>query len=82
MTLLFIRLPGHDGHDLLWPWEQDHDLRRALVSHPVACSRCVLATGAVFGTDTLQFTFTPGCAEGAQLAQTMRAHAAAKRASR
>jgi hypothetical protein len=84
MTLLFLTLPGDNGHDLVWPWEQDADLHRALTAHAASasCSRCVLVTGAVFGTDTMKSTFTPACATGTELAQAIRAHAVTKRASR
>jgi hypothetical protein len=80
MTLLLVRLPGDNGHDVLWPWEQDEGLRQAALMHTVSCRLCEWRAHAVFGTDVPKITFTPSCTAGAELAHDLRAHAAAKRA--
>jgi len=80
MTLLLIRLPGDNGHEVLWPWEQDADLRRAALLHTSACHLCTMVANPVFGTDVPKATFTPGCPEGAELSTALREHAADKRA--
>lgn len=84
MTLLFITLPGDNGHEVLWPWEQDATLHRALLSHTASpsCSRCLLAKSAVFGTEVPKVTFTPGCNVGVELAHALRSHAATLRAKK
>jgi len=82
MTLLLITLPGDNGHEVLWPWEQDGELRQRLTMHIIACGCCVLATHPVFGTDVPKSTFTPGCGDGVEVAHALRAHAARKRAAK
>lgn len=82
MTLLLIKLPGDNGHEVLWPWEQDPELHLAVLRHTSACGICVLAASPMFGTDVPKSTLTPGCADGIVLSRTLRAYAAAKRATK
>jgi hypothetical protein len=82
MTLLLVRLPGDNGHDVLWPWEQDAELRRDTLMHTSECGLCVMYVGPTFGTEVPKNTFTPSCRVGVELAHALCAHAAAKRASK
>jgi hypothetical protein len=82
MTLLLIKLPGDNGHEVLWPWEQDAELQRAVLLHTAACRLCLLDARPMFGTDVPKSTFNPGCADGIVLSRDLRAFAAAKRASK
>jgi len=81
MTLLLVRLPSGHGHEVLWPWEQDAELRRHALVHTGACRLCVLVPVPTFGGDVPKTTFTPGCSVGVELAHALCEHAATKRAS-
>jgi hypothetical protein len=82
MTLLLVRLPGDNGHEVLWPWEQDTELRHAALLHTASCHLCVMHANPVFGTDIPKTTFVPGCSVGGDLSVALREHAARKRAAK
>ena len=82
MTILFLPATSAYGErEMLWPWEQDADIRHRLNVHTAACSRCTLAVSSVFGAATAKADFRPGCIEGVELAHALRDHAVVKRAS-
>jgi hypothetical protein len=82
MTLLLVRLPGDNGYDILWPWEQDAELRRDTVLHTSACHLCEMRAGSTFGTEVPKSTFTPCCTVGVELGHALCAYAATKRATK